>query len=458
MAVIAVEPEAQVGFRDFSGTLRGEFFGGILWDRRRFEQVLMNWPAYAVLQQLLQGPQLVGLIEGALEDHYDLETELRPAIHGLVAAGLLQTGRSGSDAGAGVPDIRHLPVRDLSLSYLQSPTIVEAELTYGCFRRCRHCAYNSAPDLDVSGDISAEEWGIVCRKLADAGVFVLQMTGGDPFFRKHDIYDILHAADGAGLSLLLRSDTVSASPSRYEEIAALKNLWHLGTSIDGVNAEQHDWIRGQGAFKVLAERVPLLVDAGIRVSCGTTLHKNNFKSVVDIGKMVTSWGASWFDIGFLSALGRAEATMPEYVLDRDEIRWSLATYVEGARAGYYTPLHSHYERRSRGRGDDSFADMESVLSTGLPYMTEWPFGRLRVDPTGCTYTAGKLKGTDFSGGFNLVHQSLEYVWDESPNLKRLRQIGGGSRFHGLDYRALRDMHQVEVEQEATVLLTKKGER
>jgi len=452
-SVAAVDPDTPIGFREFSGILRGEFFGGILWDRRRFEQVLVNWPAYAVCQQLLDGPQLTRAVLGAVDHLYDAETELVPAIDGLLKAGLIERVQPASVSK--LPDISHLPPRDLSLSYLQSPTIVEVELTYGCFRKCRHCAYNSSPDFDTSTDIRADEWAIVFNKLADAGVFVLQMTGGDPFFRRKDIFEILHAADDAGLSLLLRSDTVALSPTRYPELASLRNLWHLGTSVDGVNAEQHDWIRGPGAFKVLSERVPALVDAGVRVSCGVTLHKKNVRSVTDIGKLVKSWGASWFDIGFLSAVGRAETEMPEYVLDRDEVRWALKTYVEGAASGYYTPLHSHYERRSQGQADDDFGDLESVLSTGLPYMTEWPFGRLRVDPTGCTYTAGKLKGTDFSGGFSLVHQSLEHVWDESPNLKRLRDFGEGGRFHSLDYRELRAVHADDVEEENATLLAQK---
>jgi MoaA/NifB/PqqE/SkfB family radical SAM enzyme len=199
----------------------------------------------------------------------------------------------------------------------------------------------------------------------------------------------------------------------------------------------HDWMRGRGAFETLRERVGILAAAGIDVAAGATLHRNNYRTVREIGRRVTEFGARWFDIGFLSAVGRG-VNLRDLVLGEEEITESLSAYVDGIRAGEYTPSHAHYARRAAST--EPFADLTELIGK-LPYITEWPFSRLRLDPTGSSYTAGKLKGSDYAGGFNLLDTSVEHVWDNSPNLKQLRELGDGGRIHSLDYRLLRANHE-----------------
>lgn len=442
-----VTADTQLSFAPLRGILRGEFFGGLLWDNRRFEQVAFDQASYALAVLLLDGPERYGALEEILTRGGFARSEIEVSVRCLLDVRILTTDV------VEFHELRHFPMRDAELSYLQAPTVVEAELTYGCFRACKHCAYNSSPDFDTSTDISAAEWSVIIQKLADAGVFVLQMTGGDPFFRKNDIFDIIAMANDAGLSILLRSDTVSVPPSRYAALAGMQNLWHLGTSMDGATSAQHDWMRGPGAFRVMEDRIPKLVKAGVRVSCGTTLHKGNIGELEAMGELATAWGASWFDIGFLAPSGRG-AELAEYVLEPSQIAEAIERYVAAAAAGSFVPLHSHYRRRSIGLVGPSVLtrDELDVVGAGLPYMTEWPFSRLRVEPTGTTYTAGKLKGTDFSGGYSLIHHDLSLVWDTSPNLVRLRNRGTGRRMHSLDVRILKSIGEEEKEVELAMIL------
>jgi MoaA/NifB/PqqE/SkfB family radical SAM enzyme len=409
----------------FNAKLRQEFFGGILFDCDEHRHYMVDSTAYEMLRSATERGrtwrELVDEIEpGAAGD---------ATIGALVSHGLLGPA-------TGTTSVKHFAARDLQLGYLQSPIIVEVEVTYGCFRACRHCAYESSPEARMPNELSAPQWATVFNKLADAGVLIVQLTGGDPLFRD-DSFDIVEAADKAGLSVYVRSDTVALNAENIQRIKALRHLWHIGTSLDGSDAATHDWMRGRGAFDVFQQRVGVLAAEGIAVSVGATLHKNNYQGLRRMGQLSAELGAQWFDIGFLSPVGRG-VNLANLVLDGPEIAASLDDYMAGIRAGEYKPSHAHYLERATE--DTPFEDLADLVDK-LPYVTEWPFSRLRLDPTGSSYTAGKLKGSDFAGGYNAVTDSIEHIWDNSPNLRQLREIGGGRRIHSLDYRLLRSSHE-----------------
>ncbi|MCO1575587.1 radical SAM protein [Crossiella sp. SN42] len=409
----------------FNAKLREEFFGGILYDCDQHRHYMVDLAAYRMLRAATQG----GRIGRELVADTARGGASEATLTALVSNGLLAPNASAKT-------IEHFPARDLSFDYLQSPIIVEVEVTYGCFRACRHCAYESSPEARMPNELTAEQWATVFRKLADAGVLIVQLTGGDPLFRD-DSFDIVDAADDAGLSVYVRSDTVALNAANLSRIKGLRHLWHIGTSLDGADAATHDWIRGRGAFDVFKQRVSALAFEGVDVSVGATLHKNNYTTLRQMGQLSAELGAQWFDIGFLSPVGRG-VNLEHLVLDSDEIARSLNSYLDGIRAGEYAPSHAHYLHRAQQ--DKPFEDLAELVDM-LPYVTEWPFSRLRLNPTGSSYTAGKLKGSDYAGGYNALSNSIEHIWDNSPNLRQLRQIGAGRRVHSLDYRLLRSSHE-----------------
>jgi len=408
----------------FPAKLREEFFGGILYDTGAHRTYMLNHDAFTILGGIKEQPQTGRQLIGKLGEDRGLGT-----LQYLVGAGLIEASQEA------VP-MQFFGARNNSLGYLQSPIIVEVEVTYGCFRTCKHCAYESSPDARRPDELTAPQWAKIFQKLADAGVLIVQLTGGDPLFRE-DSFDIVQAASDAGMSVYVRSDTAALSPANVRRLKNLPNLWHVGTSMDGADAEEHDWMRGKGAFATLQKRIEILAEAGIDVAVGATLHKNNYASVRRIGQAAKTFGAKWFDIGFLSPVGRG-VQLRDLVLDGGQIRESLDMYLEGIRKEEYVPSHAHYLRRAQM--EEPFKDLAGLVEK-MPYLTEWPFSRLRLDPTGSSYTAGKLKGSDYAGGFNLTSTDVDYVWDNSPNLVQLRELGAGGRIHSLDYRLLRSSHE-----------------
>ena len=410
------------------GRLRQEFFGGIFYDMQRHALFNLDRLGFTLVSAALSIGD-VECLRAMLMDRGHAADEIEAGLRQIIAAGILVDASSANALSNS--DVAIYPARDLSIGYLQTPSIVEIEGTHGCYRRCAHCAYDAAPDVDRSGELSTKQWGAILDKLSAGGVLSVRFTGGDFLFRG-DAIEILQHADRANLSFHLLSDTVALNDRALEAAATLKNLAYIGSSIDGHTSEIHDAWRGSGAYDLLIRRVKRIAKMRIPVSLGATLHKGNYTAVRQIGRVASQAGASYFQIGFLTPVGRGKE-LADAVLNGPEVREALKLYLEGIKAGEYLPLEGHYMRRVAS--EEPFVDIEPFVDT-LPYLTEWPYSRMRVKPTGITYTAGRLKATPFAEGVNLLTEDLQTVWNHSPNLAHLRSIADGRRLHSIDFRSL----------------------
>lgn len=410
-----------------SGRLRQEFFGGIFFSYEQNTMSYLDGLGFAMLTAVFAAKTYGQIAELARQFGHDKVT-LEQGMVQLIDVGLIALAGGRTDD---VPEHDYFPSTRLGVDFLQVPYVVEIEGTHGCFRECAHCAYDASPSVDRSHELNTAQLCDIIDTLDKSGVCTVRFTGGDFLFRR-DAVEILQHVDRTNLRYHLLSDTIAFSHSALNALRDLKRIEYIGSSIDGHNAETHDVWRGRGAFDALLERSRKIADTGVPLLLGATLSKHNFSKVQDIGRVACSVGATYFEIGFLTPIGRAER-LAHCVLDGDEVREALALYLEGLRSGLYSPLQSHYFRRLDWA--DPFADMEDFIDD-LPYMTEWPFSRMRVKPTGLTYTAGRLKATPLGFGTNLVTEDLRDIWYNSPNLAYLRSIGSGKRMHSLDCRKI----------------------
>src|SRR5271168_2045220 len=81
-----------------------------------------------------------------------------------------------------------LEMADKALA-LNIPLSVQVDLTYRCNEQCVHCYL----DHDDHGEMTTAEIKHLLREMADAGVFILTLSGGEIFLRK-DFFEILEYA------------------------------------------------------------------------------------------------------------------------------------------------------------------------------------------------------------------------------------------------------------------------
>src|SRR5438874_2857199 len=83
------------------------------------------------------------------------------------------------------------------------PLAVQVDLTYRCNERCVHCYL----DHDDHGEMTTTEIKHLLDELADAGVFILTLSGGEILMRR-DFFEILEYARQLTLCVKLKTNGV----------------------------------------------------------------------------------------------------------------------------------------------------------------------------------------------------------------------------------------------------------
>ena len=167
---------------------------------------------------------------------------------------------------------------------------VQWHITNRCNLHCAHCYQrntNLIPELSLGdlkkiADILDELANVNNLKLA------LSITGGEPFFRKDIIFDLLtylddkeHIASFQILSngLLLGEDEVAI-------LKKFKKLNGIQVSLESPDENIHNKIRGEGNFEKVIEKIAFLKDAGMRLSVMMTISKLNYKQIFAMNELL----------------------------------------------------------------------------------------------------------------------------------------------------------------------------
>ena len=157
-------------------------------------------------------------------------------------------------------------------------------ITNQCNMSCRHCLFCSNPNdqsIMPCSDIIES-----INSVYNLGCHVFYFTGGEPFihpdfkkickhiFQKHDTH-IVVLTNGKNIQYF--EQWLRGIP---------KNRLHIQLSIDGME-ENHDAIRGKGAFQNMSESLSFLTQLGFPVSLAMVVNKDNvneMKSLVLFAK------------------------------------------------------------------------------------------------------------------------------------------------------------------------------
>ncbi len=164
-------------------------------------------------------------------------------------------------------------------------------LTEGCNLACRHCWL--APRFDAIGNRSitlpVKLFETAIREAKPLGLGGVKLTGGEPLLHPHftHLLEIIRRED---LSLTVETNGLLCTPEIAAEIAKSSNRF-VSVSIDGSNAETHEWVRGvPGSFEAARQAVRNLVAAGVRTQIIFTVMRNNFDQIDAIVHMAEELG------------------------------------------------------------------------------------------------------------------------------------------------------------------------
>jgi SynChlorMet cassette radical SAM/SPASM protein ScmF len=181
-------------------------------------------------------------------------------------------------------------------------------LTEGCNLACRHCWL--APKHDPNGSryasVPAELFEKIIDEAIPLGLKGVKLTGGEPLLHP-EITRLLRLLRQRDLRLTLESNGLLCTPSVAAEIARSHNPF-VSISLDGVDAETHDWVRGVlGSFQSAMEGLTNLAQAGVETQIISAVMRRNADQLESIIQLAEKFGVRSVKFNIVQPIARGEA-------------------------------------------------------------------------------------------------------------------------------------------------------
>lgn len=150
------------------------------------------------------------------------------------------------------------------------PLSVQLDLTYRCNERCVHCYL----DHDDHGEMTTAEIKSLLHELADAGVFILTLSGGEIMLRR-DFFEILEHARKLTFCIKLKTNAILIREREAERIKSL-GVESIQVSIYSHRPEVHDAItKVPGSLTRSLNAIRFLKACGLKLIIANVLMAQN---------------------------------------------------------------------------------------------------------------------------------------------------------------------------------------
>ncbi len=137
------------------------------------------------------------------------------------------------------------------------------------------------------------------------GLSGVKLTGGEPLLHPgiHEMIEVIRRKE---LRLTVETNGTLCTPEFCNEIAGCKAPF-VGVSLDGVDAETHEWVRGvKGCFQATLEGIRNLSKAGVFPQIIMTLMRRNRDQIEAMVRLAESVGARSVKFNLMQPTARGE--------------------------------------------------------------------------------------------------------------------------------------------------------
>lgn len=168
------------------------------------------------------------------------------------------------------------------------PLSVHVDVTYRCNERCEHCYL----EHDDRGEMATGEIRNLLCQLADAGVFFLTISGGEPLVR-NDCFEIIEYARSLEFNVKLKTNAILIGEEQARRIKAL-GVEQVQISLYSHRAEVHDEItKVRGSLQRTLAGIRVLRAQGLKVSIANVLMKSNSGDSEAVRALASEFGAHY---------------------------------------------------------------------------------------------------------------------------------------------------------------------
>ncbi len=217
-------------------------------------------------------------------------------------------------------------------------------LTEGCNLRCRHCWI--APKYQTTGKsygvLDLDLFKSIIEQAKPLGLTGVKLTGGEPLLHPQ-IQEILEYIQAQDLGLTVETNGVLCTPGLAQQMAVCKDPF-VSVSLDGAEAETHEWVRGvAGCFDEAMDGISSLVEVGFRPQIIMSVMRPNKDQIEQVVRLAERSGAGSVKFNIVQPMARGSKMHDSgEALDIEELL-DLGKWVENTLSAA-TDLHLYYDQ------------------------------------------------------------------------------------------------------------------
>ncbi|MGV8119525.1 MAG: radical SAM/SPASM domain-containing protein [Candidatus Xenobiia bacterium LiM19] len=387
-------------------TGRKEYFGSIFFDREKNILLPFDHLGTAILEAL--GEYSLPAVKKAFARDLSGD-EIEAFVNHWRDEGLVDEGQAFKGC---------FIMKEPCDGFLSSPLRVYMDFTSGCNLRCLHCV--SSSERVQKDELTTDAMKEIFISMRNAGVFELNIGGGEPLYRK-DALELLHCASETGFVLYLTTNATLIDEKMAKSLEDL-NIRYLNISLDGARRETHDYIRGKGAFRKAIKGIEnLSLQTGHHLCLHMTLMRSNVNELKSFFELGEKLPVHSYSVGFIRYQGRARDNK-ELLLSQEEYRTALWEALELSRHATKTAIVKTFLPDA---DTDGSTRLYKSFSCGAAQVTCHldSFGNLSP----CNYfdTEGRKE--------NVRLKSITTIWREGAFFNQLRNLQGNEKCRSCRY-------------------------
>src|ERR1700680_1564176 len=285
-----------------------------------------------------------------------------------------------------------------------TPLALIAELTHRC---PLHCVYCSNP-LELShraDELTTEVWSRVFREAAEAGVWQVDFTGGEPLARP-DILELVRAARATGLYVSLITSGIPLDEARLDELVEA-GLDHIQLSFQGATEDSANEISGTKAHAQKLRVLGWLKRRRVALTLNFVIHRRNIDQIEEMLALGESSSAGRIEFANVQYYGWAFANRENLLPTRVQLDQSLI-------------LIKREQERLQGRIRVEYVVPHYYAKYPKPCMGGWGRKLMLITPNGDAlpcHAAQVIPGLAFE---NVKDRSLREIWEHSAAFQKFR--------------------------------------
>lgn len=286
--------------------------------------------------------------------------------------------------------------------------------TRGCNLPCLHCHANAKkPMQDELGTREVKDIVDQVAKMPwDKKVTHIALTGGEIFLRP-DAIELIRYVHESGFHAFVNTNATLLTTEMIEQLGAIPGL-KVSVSLDGADAETHEFIRGPNTFNVTISAIKSLAEKGVSVAANMFVHGGNLSKIGDTLELAKSIGMQGFNCLPLMRVGRANSPRSKQILMRvSEVKLYRILF---------DLLKDSPEYRSLMKRS-TFVNQILGIAAGIKshYCGVGTNRALYVVSNGNLYPCPDTESKQFLLG-NLRDDDLSEIWESHPVLEKLRAL------------------------------------